>query len=205
MTKILFLKTSPRSDDSFSTKVGAALVAQIEAAQPGSTVVVRDLGATPPPHIDSDYVVGRTLPTEQRSPKQAKAVAIAEELIGELMAADTVVIASAMINFSLSSSLKSWFDHILMPGGTFIYVDGAPQGLATGKIAYIVEARGGVYSEGPMQAYDFQEPYLRAVLGFIGIADLRILLVEGIAYGPDAVEAAVAAAIGKIPGLLGGA
>ncbi|WP_068071968.1 FMN-dependent NADH-azoreductase [Novosphingobium lentum] len=202
MANILLLTSSPRNDQSLSTKVAKSIVHAIEAAEPGTTTVVRDLGANPPPHIGADYVEGRMLAATERTPGQQQVVGLAEDLIAELMACDTLVIASAMVNFGIPSGLKSWLDHVLMAGKTFAYVDGAPKGLVTGRVAYVVQARGGVYTEGPMKALDFQEPYLRATLGFMGITDVRIVNVEGIAFGPEATEKAVAAAVDRIPGLL---
>lgn len=202
MANILLVTSSPRGAESISTTVAKALVDALERTKPGSKTTIRDLGAAPPMHIAADYVVGRMIQSVERTGGQSEAVAVADALIAELLAADTLVIASAMINFGISSSMKSWIDHLMMPGSTFAYVDGQPQGLVSGKTAYIVQARGGFYSEGPMQAYDFQEPYLRVVLGFMGITDVQVLNVEGVALGAEAVDAAVNGALAKIPALL---
>ena len=118
------------------------------------------------------------------------------------MAADVIVVASAMINFSLSSPLKSWIDHVLRAGVTFKYTETGPQGLATGKKAYLVLARGGVYSDGPMKQLDFQEPYLRATLGFIGITGVESIVIEGVAYGPEVAQKSVDKAMGRLSALV---
>ena len=96
-----------------------------------------------------------------------------------------------MHNFGIPSSLKAWIDHIVRPGRTFSYSEKGPQGLVTGKKVVLVLARGGIYSAGPMQATDFQEPYLRAVLGFIGLTDVEVVRVEGVALGEKALSQAL--------------
>ncbi len=197
MTRILLVTSSPRGAESYSTRIARSLVDELAAAQPGSHVVVRDLAGRPLPHIGTDFVAGLATPAEKRTAEQTAAVALSDEIIGEVFAADIVVIASAMINFGVSSTLKTWFDYLLRAGVTFTYSDKGPEGLAKGKKAYIVQARGGVYSEGPMQALNFQEPYLRQLLGFIGITDVETLAAEGLAYGPEVAEKSVAAALAK--------
>jgi FMN-dependent NADH-azoreductase len=109
-------------------------------------------------------------------------------------AADVIVIAVPMHNFSIPSSLKAWIDHIVRPGRTFSYSEKGPKGLIEGKKVVLVLARGGIYSTGPMQQFDFQEPYLRAVLGFMGMTDVDVVYVEGVGMGEVAVRNAVASA-----------
>jgi len=201
MSQILFITTSPRGLDSYSTQVGQALVAKLQADKPGATLVIRDFAAAPLPHVGEDYVVGRMLPEGERSAAQATSVALSDELIAELLASDTIVLAAPMYNFGVPSTLKAWIDHIARAGYTFAYGANGPTGLITGKKAYIVVARGGIYSEGPFAAYNFHEPYLKALLGFLGITDVETIMVEGIAYGPEATEKALAAALGKVAAL----
>jgi FMN-dependent NADH-azoreductase len=111
------------------------------------------------------------------------------------MDADVIVIGSPMYNFSISSQLKSWIDHVVLPGKTFKYTDKGPvAGLPAGKKTYLVMARGGVYSEGAMKGYEHQDSYLKAILGFIGLTDITVIPVEGVAMGPEAQGKAVATA-----------
>lgn len=199
MSRILFVTSSPRGGASLSTKVATALVDRLQAQSPGATVVRRDLAAQPLPHIGEDFVAAQAQPAEARSPAQQAALALADTLAQELFAADTIVIASAMINFGLASTLKSWFDHLVRAGVTFRYDETGVHGLVTGrKKVYLVEAYGGVYSDGPYKPFDFHEPYLRHVLGFIGLTDVETIAVEGVAYGPEAAEKAVAGALDKV-------
>lgn len=198
MSRILFVTSSPRGAASLSTKVATALVDRLQAQSPGATIVHRDLAAQPLPHIGEDFLAAQALAAEARSPAQQAALALSDTLVQELFAADTIVIASAMINFGLASTLKSWFDYLLRAGVTFRYDETGVHGLVGGKKAYLVEARGGVYSDGPAKAFDFQEPYLRHLLGFMGVTDIESIAVEGVAYGPDVAEKAVAGALDKV-------
>jgi FMN-dependent NADH-azoreductase len=106
-------------------------------------------------------------------------IALAETLIAELEGADTIVIGVPMYNFTVPSTLKAWIDHIVRAGRTFNYVDGAPLGLLPpGKKVILFVASGGAYSEGPMKAFDFIEPYLRFVLAFVGLSDVTVVRAE---------------------------
>ena len=119
---------------------------------------------------------------------------ISDALVDELLAADTIVIGTGLINFNIYSSLKTWIDNIARAGRTFKYGENGPVGLATGKKAYIVLASGGVYSQGPAASLNHAVPYLKSVLGFIGITDVETVYVEGLAFGPEAAEKAIDAA-----------
>ena len=132
-------------------------------------------------------------PAEQRTPEQAQTVQISDALVDELLAADVIVIGAPMYNFSVSSTLKAWIDHIVRIGRTLQYTATGPVGLVSGKKVFIVTATGGVYSEGPAKAYDFLGTYLRSVFGFIGMTDVTFVQAEGLAMG----EAAVADTLAK--------
>lgn len=201
MTEILLILSSPRGEDSHSTRVARDLVARLQAANPGANVTVRDLGATPLPHIGEDFVIGLGTAETDRSPAQAEAIARSDTLVAELQRADTIVIASAMINFGVTSSLKSWVDHVARAGLTFRYTADGPIGLVEGKKVYLVEARGGIYSSGPGKANDFQEPYLKSVLGLLGITDVEAIPVEGVALGEEAAAKALADAAARVEAL----
>jgi hypothetical protein len=109
-----------------------------------------------------------------------------------------LVIGAPMYNFSIPTSLRAWFDHVLRPRVTFSYSEAGPEGLLTGKRAVVILSRGGLYSEGPAKAIDFQEPYLRQLLGFVGITDVAFVYAERIGFGPEAREAALAGAKARI-------
>lgn len=197
MSNILLVTSSPRGDQSHSSRVAVELVDRLREADPGATVTRRDLHANPLPHIGEAFAIGSRKATEDRTPEETKAVAISDAAVDEVFAADTIVIATGMINFGVSSTLKAWVDNVLRAGRTFRYTESGPEGLATGKKAYIVVASGGVYSEGPAAAFDHADPYLRTILGFIGVTDVETLRIEGVAFGPEAEKKALAEALDR--------
>jgi FMN-dependent NADH-azoreductase len=115
----------------------------------------------PLPHIDDSFATGRNLPVDKLTPAQKNVLVLSDKLLEELFAADSIIIAAGMINFGIPSNLKAYIDYIVRPGVTFKYSDRGPEGLIKGKKLYLVLARGGVYSEGPMQQFNFQDTYLR--------------------------------------------
>jgi FMN-dependent NADH-azoreductase len=193
---ILHITSSPRGAASYSSRVAANVIAEITSRSPGATVTVRDLAHDPLPHIDDDFVVATRSPTGPQTDKQRGQLALSNALVDELFAADVIVIAVPMINFTIPSNLKSWIDHVARAGRTFSYSEAGPKGLVTDKQVIIVPARGGIYAAG--NAMDFQVPYLKSVLGFLGMTDVQVVEVEGTAYGPEAAEKAVEAAGAKI-------
>lgn len=196
MSQVLLITSSPRVE-SHSTRVGRTLAEKLSSG-PGSTLTVRDLTRHPLPHIDDSFAVARNTPADFLTGTQKSVLSQSDELLRELFAADTVIIAAGMINFGIPSSLKAYVDHIVRPGITFRYGEKGPEGLVKGKKVYLVLARGGVYTQGPMQAYNFQDTYLRAALGFIGITDVEVIAVEGVAFGPEAAEKAIGGALARV-------
>lgn len=195
---ILLVTSSPRGAASHSTRVATDLAQKLVAADPSNTLVVRDLVANPLPHIDPDYATGIYTPAEARTPRQAEVVGVSDAVLDELFAADTVILATGFINFNISSTLKSWVDHVARSGKTFAYGENGPKGLVTGKKVYIVLASGGIYSEGAAVQMDHAIPYLRSVLAFLGMTDVEVIRVEGVGMGADAVTAALARATAKV-------
>lgn len=194
---ILHIDSSANGAASFSRRGSAALVQTLRAQNGDATVTYRDVAASPPPHIEGAFRASWAVAADQRTPEHVAAITHSEGLIAELKAADVLVIGAPMYNFSVPSTLKTWIDHIAVAGQTFRYAEGRPQGLLTGKRALLALARGGVYSEGPAAAFDHQESYLKAILGFLGITAVEVMRIEGIARGTDAAEASLASAIAK--------
>ncbi len=193
--KILHIDSSPTGDHSYSRRISAKLVEKLKSENANATIIHRDLVAQSLPHLDPFTIGALYAPAEGRSDAQTAALANSDQAVKELMDADTVVIGSPMHNFGISSQLKSWIDHIVRAGATFHYTAEGPKGLVPpGKKVYIVAARGGVYSEGPYKAYEHQDSYLKAVLGFIGLTDITIIPVEGVSMGLEAAEKAVSQA-----------
>ena len=194
---ILHVTSSPRGSASYSNRVATNVLDELAAHNPGATVTVRDLARDPLPHIGDDFVAATRGPSGPQTDAQRALLKRSDELVDELFAADLIVIAAPMINFTIPSNLKAWIDYVARAGRTFRYSEKGPEGLVKGKQVIIVAARGGVYS-GPSSALDFQVPYLKSVLGFIGLTDVEVLEVEGTAYGPEAAEKAVVAATAKL-------
>ncbi|PBC10478.1 FMN-dependent NADH-azoreductase [Mesorhizobium sp. WSM3859] len=195
---ILLVTSSPRGAASHSTRVATDLAQKLVGADPSNTLVVRDLVANPLPHIDPDYSTGIYTPAEARTPRQAEVVGVSDAVLDEVFAADTIILATGFINFGISSTLKSWVDHVARSGKTFAYGEGGPKGLVSGKKVYIVLASGGIYSEGAAVQMDHAVPYLRSVLAFLGMTDVEVIRVEGVGMGADAVTAALAKATAKV-------
>jgi FMN-dependent NADH-azoreductase len=196
MSNVLLVTASPRGTDSYSSRVGRDLARKL--AGKAAKIVHRDLGANPPPHIEPDFVRATRSGANDLSEAQREAAKRADELIREVEAADVIVIAAALINFSAPTALKAWIDHLAVPQRTFRYTEKGPEGLIKGKKVYVVQASAGVYSDGPMAAHDYQTPWLKFTLGFLGMSDVEIIRVEGVAFGPEAIEKTLAAANARI-------
>ncbi len=193
MTTILHLNSSVRSNGSISRQLTGEFVQKLQAAHPGARLVERDLALNPVPHLSVQMMSAYFTPADQRSEEQARTVKLSDDLVAELQAADIVVVGAPMYNFSISSTLKAWIDHVARAGMTFKYNEqGQPVGLVTGKKFFVFTSRGGVYSSGPAKVLDFHETYLRGVLGFLGITDVTFVHTEGVAMGEDAVNSALA-------------
>lgn len=197
MKKILHIISSPRGEESFSIKLGKSIVEKIQAAYPGSTVKENNLVEKQYPHLEEAQITSFYTPEEYRTPAAIVALRNSDEAIGEIMDADTIVIGAPFYNFSIHSTLKAWIDHISRVNVTFRFTENGPEGLIHGKKVYIAIASGGIYSEGAMQSFDFSAPYLKAILGFLGITDVNIIRVEGTAI-PEVKDSALEKAINSI-------
>jgi FMN-dependent NADH-azoreductase len=194
---ILYVASSSRGSESYSNRVAQNVLDELLVRHPNATVTVRDLAREPLPHIADDFVAATRSPNGPQTDAQRALLAQSDALVDELLAADLIVIAAPMINFTIPSNLKTWIDYVARAGRTFRYSEKGPEGLVTGKQVIVVAARGGIYS-GAGNALDFQVPYLKGALGFLGMTDVDVLEVEGTAYGPEAAERAVAAATARL-------
>ena len=188
MTNILHVTASIRSEESVSRKLGNQLVEKIGQGTDAS-IVTRDLAANDLPLIDADRFAANLTPPAERDEKQQALADVADALIAELQAADTLVLSLPVYNFTMPSTLKAWADLVARAGTTFRYTESGPEGLLTGKKAYVVIASGGtpIGSE-----IDFLTPWLRHFLGFLGITDVEIIAADGIMGidGEQKIEAA---------------
>ena len=190
MPTLLRIDSSPLSGDaSISRQLTAEFVQHWRQANPDGKVITRDLTTTELPLVTADWVGAAHSPEAGLTPRQQEVLAISNELIGELRAADEYVIGVPMHNFSIPSVLKLWIDQIVRAGKTFSYEGGTPAGLLLQKKATFLVASGGVYDQGtPMAAMNFAEPYLRSIFAFLGVTDTSFINAGGTAklrYGVD--------------------
>jgi FMN-dependent NADH-azoreductase len=199
MKSVLVINSSAAREGSVSRTLVEEAVARLQEANPFAEILRRDLGTTPVPHLTVQTLNGvRGVPS---TPEEQQARTLSNELIAELRAADTIVIGAPMYNFGVTTALRSWFDYVLRAGETFSYSEAGPKGLLPGKRVIVIESRGGLYSEGPAQSIDFQEPYLRHLFAFIGITDVTFVRAEKIGFGPDARAASLAQARAQLASL----
>ncbi|WP_419700882.1 FMN-dependent NADH-azoreductase [Mucilaginibacter sp. NFX135] len=198
MKKILNIISSVKGNESYSNKLSGAILEKLTATYPGSTVQTHDLTRNPFPHLEASKFTAFYTPEEARTPEHREAVKHSDEAIRELNNADIIIIGVPMYNFGIPSTLKSWIDHIVRAGVTFNYQEGGmPEGLVKNKKVYLTIASGGVFSDGPLKSYDFTEPYLRTVLGLIGLTNITTFRVEGHFRG-ETKETALPKALGAV-------
>jgi FMN-dependent NADH-azoreductase len=156
------------------------IVDKLRAAHPDAVVETIDLVKRQFPHLEESHLTSFYTPAEKHSEQDRAAIRHSDDMIRAIQDADILVIGAPMYNFSIHSALKAWIDHIVRSGVTFRVSEGRPEGLVKkGKKVYVAISSGGIYSEGPMKAYDFIEPYLRFILGFIGLTDVTFFRAEG--------------------------
>lgn len=197
--KLLHVDSSITGDNSASRKLTQQIVAAWTAKHPDTEVEYLDLVAQAPNHFTMAAMAPRTGQTEGLSAEQTAENVVSEQLVSQFLSADVIVIGAPFYNFSIPSQLKAWIDRLAQPGRTFRYTASGPEGLAKGKTVIVASSRGGVYSTSEaMQALEHQESYLKVVLGFFGITDVRFVRAEGLGMGPEAVASAFASAANDV-------
>lgn len=146
----------------------------------------RDLTKDSIPHLSGEFVSAMFVPPESRTPGMVKTLAQGNQFVDELLAHDEIVISTPMYNNTVPSSLKAWIDHIVLPGRTFNFGPNGIKGLLEGKVLYFICATGDTYSTGPRKHEDFLTPYIKHIMGLIGIKDVRPIYVEGIVRDREA-------------------
>lgn len=188
MSKVLVLKSSILGGYSQSAQLIEHLVGHWQSQ--GAAITVRDLVANPLPMLDGEIASGLR-GGQDLSTRQQEVLALSDSLIAELKVHDTVVIAAPMYNFSIPTQLKNWIDLVARAGVTFTYTENGPKGLIEGKRAVLITTRGGMHKDG---ASDHVVPYLKTVLGFIGIDNVELVYGEALNMGPEANEKGITAA-----------
>jgi len=186
MPRLLHIQSSPNLANSITRALSDKFVQTWTSNHANVEVEVLDLAADPLPHFGAASLAAGVLPAKDHTPETREAVALSDRLIKQLEAADILVIAAPMINFTVCTQLKAWFDYVAIVGRTFQYsAPGVAKGLLFGKKAFVIEARGGDYADLPFSAFDFQEPLLRMLLMFMGIFDVSFIRAEGVRQRVD--------------------
>jgi len=201
MNNLLLVLSSPRGAGSYSGLFARRIVDDLKMRHPGLQVTVRNVARNPLPHLSEAFVNGIALPADRRSPAATKDLAVSDELIDELLAADILVVAAPVYNFGIPSSLKAWIDHVVREGRTYSVSDRKPQGLLKCRKAFVVVSRMGSPFFDAGGGLDHQESYLRQILGLIGIFSIDVVRVE--AFGMESARrVTVASANPHVDGLL---
>ena len=180
MPTLLHIDSSPIYGRSVSRELTAAFVSQWKASHPDGTVVLRDLSATAIPPVTAEWVGAAYTPEQARTLQQKELLSLSDSLLTELEQADEYVFGVPMHNFGVPSVLKLWIDQIARVGRAFSYASGTPKGLIVGKKATFIIATGGIYdAKTQMASFNFVEPYLRSVFGFLGVTDATFLTAGG--------------------------
>jgi len=189
--KILHINSSGRFEGSVTRDISAQLVSQL-AQQTGNETITLDL-AEGLPFIDEQWIAANFTDPAARSDRQKAKLALSDSLVGDLQQASHIVIAAPIYNFSVPAVLKAWIDMVARARVTFRYTENGPEGLLKGKKAYLVVASGGVPLDSDV---DFATPYLRQVMGFLGIED--VTLINANELGQAANEAVITAQLSLI-------
>lgn len=189
MSRILRIDASSRSHGSYSIEFADYFQKKWLERNPDDEIVVRNLAKDAIPHISENCITGFYTPKDQHTDEIKKATKLSDELINEFLSADVLLLSTPMYNFTVPSALKAWIDQIVRIGHTFNFdAEKGLYGLVEGKRAYIITASGAVFSNPDFSPYDFLEPYLRTLLGFLGISDVNFISIEGTTMDEKALE-----------------
>lgn len=184
-TILLHIDASPRAARSKSRQLGRDFVARWKQTHASAEVVYRDVGLEPPPFVTAAWVEGAFAPADTHSTEAREAIAVSDRYVDELLAADQILITTPIYNLSLPAALKAWIDQIVRAGRTFTKTSTGFEGLVRGKRVIVVVASGSDFRPStPSGAYNFLEPYLRAVLGFIGVTEIEFVYAHSLGNDP---------------------
>ena len=192
MASLLKIDVSPRGDASYSRQLGNTFLQGWQAAHPDGTVATRDLAKQQPTYVDLQWIAGAFSKPEDLTEEHKAALKLSNDIIAEAQAADTILITTPMYNFQVPAVLKAWIDHLVRVGVTVNYTDKGPVGTLGGKKVVLIVASAGAYDKGtPSENYDMLTPYMKHVLGFVGITDVEVVLAggaSGVQYGKISEE-----------------
>jgi FMN-dependent NADH-azoreductase len=189
MSTILVITASPRGERSVSRALTTGFAELWAQQHPQDTILLRDVGHHPVPHVTEPWVVGAFAPPEAQNAESKAAIAVSDQLVDEFLAADRYIFGVPMHNFNIPSTFKAYIDQIVRAGKTFAVGPNGFEGLVKNKKALFITSSGNAYAPGtPMAAYNFQEPYLRVIFGFIGLTDLQFIAADSMNLGEDAAR-----------------
>ncbi|MEA5581165.1 FMN-dependent NADH-azoreductase [Nodularia harveyana UHCC-0300] len=196
MTNLLHIDASPRGERSISRGLSSEFVTSWKNTHPGVNVNYRDLGRNPVPHVDESWIAAAFTPPDTRTPEMNAAIKLSDELVDEFLAADYYVFGVPMYNLSIPSTFKAYIDQIVRVGRTFAMAENGYKGLVdSSKKVLIITSRGGTFPPGtPAEAYDQQVPYLRTILGFVGLTDVTFIHADSLNMGDQPRQNSLAAA-----------
>jgi FMN-dependent NADH-azoreductase len=204
MATILVITASPRGERSTSRALTTRFAQLWAEKHPQDTILLRDLGHHPVPHITEPWVVGSFAPPEAQTPESKAAIAVSDQLIDEFLAADRYIIGTPMYNFNIPSTFKAYIDQIVRAGRTYARGPQGFEGLVKDKKALFITSSGGSYPAGTSgAAFNFQEPYLRTIFGFIGLTDVQFVAADALNESEDAAKASREKAEGALKELAG--
>ncbi len=180
MKKILVVEASPNGEQSTSRQVSNQLLTKLKSKHQGAQVKIRDLSASPVPHLSGQAIQAFYTPADKRTAELDKAASLSDELTQELLWADEIILSVPMWNFGIPSVMKAWIDHVSRAGLTFSFGPKGLVGIAAGRKVYLVVSSGSVYTEGAFAAFDQLVPYIKTFFAFIGITDVQVIRVEGV-------------------------
>ena len=203
MSQILHIDVSPRGDRSESRKLAQEFISGWQSSHPDDTVVYRDLSQNPPPYVDLNWIAAAFNPAEEHSPEQKNAIAISDAFVDEFLAADRYVFSIPIYNLTVPATFKAYIDQIVRAGKTFGIDASGYKGLVTGKKLLVIASHGGVFRAGtPAAGYNFHEPYLRAIFGFIGVTDITFIVADGLNQGEESRVKSLAEAEEAVKGAI---
>ena len=189
MSKVLVITASPRGERSVSRTLTTNFAQNWAKHHPDATVLLRDLGHHPVPHVTEPWVVGAFAPPEAQTPESKAAIAVSDQLVDEFLSASSYIFGVPMYNFNIPSTFKAYIDQIVRAGKTFAVGPNGYEGLVKEKKALFITSSGGSYPPGsPTAEYNFQEPYLRAIFGFIGVTNVQFVVADSMNQGEDAAK-----------------
>ena len=187
MSTLLQIDSSGKSTFSVTQPLTSYFAQKWQQANPSGKVVYRHLGDSNLQFLNPEIITGFNTPAEKLTDEQKALLKQSDELLAELDEADVYLFGVPMYNFSVPAVFKAYIDLVVRAGKTFSYATGAPKGLLKNKKLIVITASGADYSAAPMQAMDFVEPYLRALMGFLGVSDITFIKAHG--TNPDTIAA----------------